>query len=523
MRRLIWLVFVAFIAADLVILADGPLASFHADGHNHNLPMVAQAQSDPTCSQVPLGALPPARPTWCSATNSGASTFTQGGNSWLDEFNHGLSNASTGAGYRVFESKNRVGRTQHFRHNEHWMVDVNGTTGPIPNNFGGAVMRPDRTFRFENGKLVVEADVAAGISEYGGEAWPELTITTAPAPTARDNWGLYAYNLFPGHYTLGCILYSNRSPGCALLDNSGREPETDEIWQASNFQLQGSTVFGGDPGAADPTRPGHDVGEAWRVCRGNDPDLNCRDRFRWEITKTSFTLYVNGTRYFEQSGLFPGKQIPDALVNGDVYVYFGSYIGGPQSDVVRFHWDHLAVNPGTSGSPSTPTPTAGPRTATPTPTAGPATLTPTPTVRAGTSTPTPTPRPATSTLTPIPGSTATPLPISCTPSARPRVRLTTAATGPGQLLVTVAAGTNSGVPNNRLRSIQMVSTNNALVDIGGQTGRQGNFSVQMVGGTQQTTFTVRRATPGAGMHVPINVVDDCGAWSTFVGAGPSTP
>src|SRR3712207_7201487 len=51
---------------------------------------------------------------------------------------------------------------------------------------------------------------------------------------------------------------------------------------------------------------------AFRRCVGTDPDLNCRDRFRWELTKTSFTIYVNGVKYLEWADMPPDKQLPDA-------------------------------------------------------------------------------------------------------------------------------------------------------------------------------------------------------------------
>ena len=57
------------------------------------------------------------------------------------------------------------------------------------------------------------------------------------------------------------------------------------------------------------------------------------------------TLYVNGTKYMEHAGLPPDKQLPDSLLNSDVYVYFASWTFDAPADVVRFHWDHLAVNP----------------------------------------------------------------------------------------------------------------------------------------------------------------------------------
>ena len=47
----------------------------------------------------------------------------------------------------------------------------------------------------------------------------------------------------------------------------------------------------------------------------------------------------------EHRGLPQGKQLPDAVLNGDVYVYMASWIYKPDSEVVRFHWDRLAINP----------------------------------------------------------------------------------------------------------------------------------------------------------------------------------
>jgi hypothetical protein len=41
-----------------------------------------------------------------------------------------------------------------------------------------------------------------------------------------------------------------------------------------------------------------------------------------------------------------------------------------------------------------------------------------------------------------------------------------------------------------------------------------------VPGTFHTFFTIRRSAPGA-LLVKFTVVDDCGAWPTFIGAGPS--
>ena len=98
---------------------------------------------------------------------------------------------------------------------------------------GGTQMRPDRSFRFENGKLVVELDVAAGIEDYDGFAWPELTVTTAsspavsaagpvgPTPATSIGDDLYAYGQFGGEWSVGIRLTGSR-PIAALYDNTHR-------------------------------------------------------------------------------------------------------------------------------------------------------------------------------------------------------------------------------------------------------------------------------------------------------------
>jgi hypothetical protein len=425
-----------------------------------------------------MGALPgQPQPIWCyDPPESGPTTFTQGANSWLDDFNHGLSLANLGAGYRVFSSADagapdRLNRYQYWRHADHWMVDVNGRdqtpADGQPTNFGGTTMRPDRSFHFENGRLIVEADVAAGVTQYGKNAWPELTVTTAPAPTDRAD-DLYGYGIFKGHYTFGCRLESDRGVLCALFASAPGPGTTinGRLYETPFSDLGGMVIY-------DNPRPA-----AWRTCQNTDPDTNCRDRFRLELTQDSFNFYVNGVRMYGASQIPPDRQFPSHMVNGEVYVYFASWIGKPNADTVRFHWDRISINNGVSGAPE-----PGP--------------------------------------VPAPAPTPTPVPTACSP--RPKVTVTTAPAGPGQLQVTVAAKTNSGVPNNRLRAIQVLSTKNAVTDIDGQTGRQGAFTVPLSGGPQQTTFMVRRATPGVAMTVPMKVVDDCGSWDTFVGAGPNAP
>lgn len=101
------------------------------------------------------------------------------------------------------------------------------------------------------------------------------------------------------------------------------------------FQEQGAQNTGGFPTeASDPY---------WRVCAAEGvPDTACRDRFRLELTQDSVTMFVNGYRYFSQTGIPP---LPDELFEGSFYVYFASLVGQTNAQVMRFHWDRLTVNP----------------------------------------------------------------------------------------------------------------------------------------------------------------------------------
>lgn len=290
--------------------------------------------------QTPLGAVPPAQATWCAPTETGNPTFISGANSWVDDFDDGSMNAEIGPGYQLFDTPrdpDSYYRARHFRHQNHWMVDIAPyqPSGVKPPYGGGFVfLRPDRSFTFEGDRLVVEADVAAGIQEYGGGAWVEVVISTAPAPTYSID-DLYAMGQFGGAWAFGCRLEQERYPICDLKNNQPNTPADDHASQSYQISPSssppGATVRGGYP------QP------AWRTCAGKDPDLNCRDRFRLELTRTSFTLFVNGTQYFTATNLPP---LPEAMTQGPLYVYFAeSLLGGIDAEVVRFHWDRIAVNP----------------------------------------------------------------------------------------------------------------------------------------------------------------------------------
>ncbi len=309
---------------------------------------IAPAQTipkPPPCwpTELPAGAIAgqPA-PVFCSIVNMGEDTSTVEANGWFDGFEHGLSFATfDGTAYRLFNNLD-VYRTIQWRHADHWMVDIapeSEAEAANNNATGGAMLRPDRTFRFQQGKFTVDTDFAAGIAAYNPAAWGEIILTTSDHPVynampsgeiARQD-KLYGYDLFPNHWTLGCRFQADGVTTCSLmnpnalsLNNGGRS------WEISFFQLAGESSMGG-----------FSDGTYYRFCGTGDPDMVCRDRFRLELTRTSLTVYANGAKFFEQTGLPP---LPDAFIEGDLYVYLASMVAGTPADAVRFHWDQLVIN-----------------------------------------------------------------------------------------------------------------------------------------------------------------------------------
>ena len=109
--------------------------------------------------------------------------------------------------------------------------------------------------------------------------------------------------------------------------------------------------------------------------------------------------------------------------------------------------------------------------------------------------------------------------IACSP--RPAIAVTTLNPGDGRLQVTVTAGTQAPNGANRLAELRFQAGANALIDVTGQTGRSGSFTVALTDHPTFVTFFVRRAAVGAATTVPLTVVDTCGEWPTLVGGGPS--
>jgi hypothetical protein len=115
---------------------------------------------------------------------------------------------------------------------------------------------------------------------------------------------------------------------------------------------------------------------------------------------------------------------------------------------------------------------------------------------------------------PTPTTTASPPPVSCSP--RPRVLVSTAKSGAGQLTATIEA---TG-PGNGLRELRIGDARNAIVDVVGQSGA-GSFTVALPGTPSSVTLLITRDRNDRAVHVPLVVVDQCGDWHTFVGGGLS--
>jgi hypothetical protein len=107
-------------------------------------------------------------------------------------------------------------------------------------------------------------------------------------------------------------------------------------------------------------------------------------------------------------------------------------------------------------------------------------------------------------------------------SLRPRIEVSSARTGPGQLSVTVRATSTQTHSDNRLTELRFrgpTGTPTApLVDIAGAIGRSGTFTQPLADRPTSVTFVVRAPANGP-FTLPFDVVDSCGPWPTFVGDG----
>ena len=142
--------------------------------------------------------------------------------------------------------------------------------------------------------------------------------------------------------------------------------------------------------------------------------------------------------------------------------------------------------------------------------------------QAPTATPTATPT-LTPSSTPTQAATAT---VTSTPTAtsgapcspRPRIAISVVRLAYGRLGVVIRAVENGPMLPNRLRSIDFRVPENAIIYIGSDPARDGAFTLDLPFRPRQAEFVVAQRVPGP-MKAEFTVVDDCGPWPTFVGAG----
>lgn len=314
---------------------------------------------------TPMGALPPALPMLCDELGPSVDTHVAGANSWVDDFNHGTLMGELPRAY-VQGHVGDGGTSRHFIHNNHWMVDIRSDSGQWP-TLVAAWMRPARTFTPKpDGSVVIEFEVAtpiAGTRDVGGmsDSWPEFTISPAGAPSGRNPWGspflrngTYFYESFSQADVMGCRIQQSRHPICAFYGaGSDGAGAPDRLWELNQ---NGTDVVPGSEYGGDPTWPG--LGNVWATCSStDDPDTVCRNTFRVTITNLSirfdvkkpggtFVRFYEATPCNDRDGCSTGQMGRILNAPGGFYVFFADFAYRIENDeVVRFHWDHLAVNP----------------------------------------------------------------------------------------------------------------------------------------------------------------------------------
>lgn len=410
--------FVAAASVGVLTLAVSPTTVVHAA----------------SCSTVPLGVAStstdpePGVTFWCLDPSTLAAPLMTGVpdnfGGYVDPFGETLSNAAHlndgEAGYRT----EALGGTNNA---DHAITQGGYFVGEFSKDSStqGTVLTPDRAFHFQNGKLVMEADVAAGTfgfmdSSGGDVAWPEVDWSTSEL-SGNVVEGLYGFGYYGGNWSAGCRLQAHHSLTCSIEDGSA----------TADRPLPGETQDQGPCFPADPNRvmemsgfescgPKHfgfaeDFGApkgVFRSCAQNAANGidGCLDRFRLEWSQAGFVAYVNGVKFAEDSGWDANHQLPASIVNGSTPVYahfvdFSDFNAPPPA--VRVHWQRIAVNPHDANGnllPPSASPTFGQTPPSPTPTPTPS---PTPTA-------TPTPVPATKLVCPVVANPVVGQQVTCT-------------------------------------------------------------------------------------------------------------
>lgn len=455
---------------------------------SYNVPVRGQWYPNGTPGTVgSAGGLEPDMPIWCyTQPPAGAATRILTALGWLDTWdNNGLGVQTlrdTEYDYRVFRISDAQNpdrfRTGTFINSDHWMLDIQDiSTFSLS---GGILVSPNRTFQMPNGGFSVEADAAAGSDGMGGaDAFYEMDISPATAPTGIQVDTLYGYGSFGGIGAVGCRL-ERQSDGphavCAMYDNTKRDAGQNcvdpagcplngpgRVWETQGVGVgyTAAVVEGGTPDYLIPGTNLH-MSDVWRTCAANEHDLHCRDRFRLEITKTSVHLLVNGYVVYRIDGLFAqnphngaDNRIPDSWFQSGVRPYFSSWVNSGQHSPIRWHWNDVNVNTTTPGQSisfclgaTVPHQNTCAHNHTPgQPEVGAAVVTPLPTATVVAATPVPSDQP-TSTLTATPTSTPTPTATATsTPTSTATETPTATATGaPSATLTTTPVSTDTPNP-----------------------------------------------------------------------------
>lgn len=312
-------------------------------------------QANPSAEYEPMGSI------WCFPLSAMPTTRVTGANDWVDNFDTNIQMGALENGdmdYRIFNNETGDPKSKHWINANHWMVDIQFNQGS-GTAISGSMMRPNKAFKFENGKLVVEGDIAAIVPDVSNaaDAWPEITWSTLPQPSSNGFGSFYQYGQFNGGWSGGCRLGGDGNIICAEMYPQANIPaaaqgkcqsvaDEHRMLEIAYWITCGSTnyyLYDAQNAAANTPK---------RTCKSNQMDIYCRDRYRIEFSKAGMVVYSNGVRVFEDSNWPASQQIPDDIVNGTtpVYVYFGQRAVTSNRNVFRFHWDRIAVNPHDVGS-----------------------------------------------------------------------------------------------------------------------------------------------------------------------------
>ncbi|HLJ69534.1 MAG TPA: hypothetical protein VKX16_19435 [Chloroflexota bacterium] len=316
--------------------------------------------------------------------NAEPTTRISGANSWVDDFQTGvpMGNLEDGnMGYRVFRAmtyqKGPFTRArlacsgtfscdQLFVNNNHWMDDEQVGFG-----FGAAIS-PNRSFLPVNHEFVFDSDVAAGITDYQPvDAHTELAISTAAVPTGGTNVQGDLGGQFKGAWTLFCPLSPQVGADCQLMAPTEYPVGSHHYirWTYSGVWQYSVKMWGDDPGVKVWVNGKlYHLSDFFRRCAHNQMDMYCRDRFRIDMTPSQLSVYVNGQLFLQATAtantqiadLPKGQLFPTQMLDGStpLYTYVGDWMGSGAEHhpglFVRYHFQHIAVNPGTppSASPS---------------------------------------------------------------------------------------------------------------------------------------------------------------------------